>query len=126
MERHYIQVCDVEKYYGHGQTAAKAVDRVSFHPAVHERVPDLFRGDLRGIPARRPDQKLSAIDRKPAAGANRPRGLYKSGAAAFIKTPASFTVHFSFRTVSGVTWRHLGSMDWKSASMSEMQSVPYI
>lgn len=31
MEQHYIQVCDVEKYYGHGTAAAKAVDRVSFH-----------------------------------------------------------------------------------------------
>ena len=26
----YIQVCDVEKYYGNGSNAAKAVDRVSF------------------------------------------------------------------------------------------------
>ena len=31
MENHYIQVCDVEKYYGQGTAAAKAVDRVSFH-----------------------------------------------------------------------------------------------
>ena len=30
MERSYIQVCDVEKYYGNGSNAAKAVDRVSF------------------------------------------------------------------------------------------------
>lgn len=30
MERHYIQVCDVEKYYGNGSGASKAVDRVSF------------------------------------------------------------------------------------------------
>lgn len=30
MEGHYIQVCDVEKYYGNGSGAAKAVDRVSF------------------------------------------------------------------------------------------------
>ena len=30
MERSYIQVCDVEKYYGSGTAAAKAVDRVSF------------------------------------------------------------------------------------------------
>ena len=27
----YIRVCDVEKYYGSGANAAKAVDRVSFH-----------------------------------------------------------------------------------------------
>ena len=31
MEQHYIQICDVEKYYGHGNAAAKAVNRVSFH-----------------------------------------------------------------------------------------------
>lgn len=30
MEQYYIQVCDVEKYYGNGSNAAKAVDRVSF------------------------------------------------------------------------------------------------
>ena len=30
MEQSYIQVCDVEKYYGSGTAAAKAVDRVSF------------------------------------------------------------------------------------------------
>ncbi len=28
---HYIRVCDVEKYYGNGAGAAKAVDRVSFY-----------------------------------------------------------------------------------------------
>ena len=27
----YIQVCDVEKYYGNGSNVTKAVDRVSFH-----------------------------------------------------------------------------------------------
>ena len=30
MEQSYIQVCDVEKYYGSGTAVAKAVDRVSF------------------------------------------------------------------------------------------------
>lgn len=30
MERSYIQVCDVEKYYGSGTAVAKAIDRVSF------------------------------------------------------------------------------------------------
>ena len=28
--KHFIEVCDVEKYYGKGSNVTKAVDRVSF------------------------------------------------------------------------------------------------
>ena len=28
--RDYIRVCDVEKYYGNGESVTKAIDRVSF------------------------------------------------------------------------------------------------
>ena len=50
---------------------------------------------------------------------------YSSGAMVFSTNPISFTGHFSCRTLSRVTWRHLASVAWKSASISGMQSVPH-